>query len=279
MSYLVQEETWIQKHSRTILAAISGIGALLTTYLTALKFSDQGAAFCTGEGGCDLVLDSRWSEIFGIPVAALGLLAYLVVIGLALVPDSVSPLIKKWRWPALFAVITGMVAFEIYMGYLMAAVLKQACFYCITSIVLVAALFGVLLVGHRWVDRVQLIISFVVLTLVTWVVTVGVYAQQPNPLALGLAQHLKQVGGTMYGAHWCPACAEQKDLFGHAAFEEVPYVECSPNGGRGTPPAQACIDAQIQSYPTWIIDEQRLRGVQSFEQLATASGYVLDGNS
>ncbi|HEY9888334.1 MAG TPA: hypothetical protein V6D02_08030, partial [Candidatus Obscuribacterales bacterium] len=31
-----------------------------------------------------------------------------------------------------------------------------------------------------------------------------------------LAQHLTAQGATMYGAFWCPHCADQKELFGEA---------------------------------------------------------------
>ncbi len=167
-----------------------------------------------------------------------------------------------------------MVAFEIYMGYLMVAVLRQVCMYCITSILLVAGIALVTFLGHRWQDWGMMGFSGILIAAFTLVATVGVYANQvppSSPFAVGLANHLQAIDGTMYGAYWCPHCEEQKSLFG-PVFKEVPYVECSPNG-RGTPPAQACLDAGIQSYPTWIIDGESYRGRRSLEELAQISGY------
>ncbi len=277
MAYLIHEETWLQRNSRTILSVLSGLGVLLTTYLTLNKLLDQPAAFCAGGGGCDLVLDSRWSVFLGIPTAAWGLLGFLTVFLLAILPDTLA-ILKKWRWPGLFALSCSMVAFEFYMGYLMAVELQQACLYCITAILLVIGIAGVTFLGHRWQDWGMLGFSGILIAAFTLVATVGVYANQVPPssrFAVGLAEHLQEIDGTMYGASWCPHCQEQKDLFGPVFYDAVPYVECSPNG-RGTPPAQACVEVGIQSYPTWIINGERLRGRQSLERLAEISGYEGD---
>jgi len=274
MAYLIQEETWLQRHSRTILAALSGLGVLLTTYLTLNKLTGQAAAFCTGDGGCDLVLNSRWSWFLGIPTAAWGLMGFLAVFTLASLPHTL-PFVKKWRWPGLFALTCGMVAFEIYMGYLMVAVLRQACMYCILSILLVSGIAIATFLGHRWQDWGMMGFSGILIAAFTLVATVGVYANQvppSSPFAVGLANHLQEIDGTMYGTSWCPYCMEQKDLFGPVFDRKVSYVECTPNG-RGTPLAQECVDAGIQSYPTWIINGESYRGRLPLEELARISGY------
>jgi uncharacterized membrane protein len=272
MAYLVQEETWLQRHSRLILTILAGLGSFLTAYLTFTKLTEQTAAFCTGDGGCDLVLSSRWATFLGVPTALLGFLGFVGVVILAQLPDS--SLVKKWRWPALFGLVTAMVSFELYMAYLMVGVLKQFCLYCTMSILLVAGLGVVTLFGYRWLDLTKLVFNFILISLVTLITTIGVYANQTppaSPFARGLAEHLQQIDGAMYGAYWCPACQQQKDLFG-SAFKNVPYVECSPNG-RGAPQAEACSEAGVQSYPTWIIEGQSYRGVRSLEALAEISGY------
>jgi len=76
---------------------------------------------------------------------------------------------------------------------------------------------------------------------------------EANPvLATALAttaQCLQDSGAKFYGASWCPHCARQKALF-MKSIKTVPYVECA-EGGAGSPQTQVCIDAKIQSYPTW----------------------------
>ncbi len=88
--------------------------------------------------------------------------------------------------------------------------------------------------------------------------------------AVLLAQCLKDGGATFYGAFWCPHCQKQKALFGDAE-KELPYVECStPDGNAQT---QACIDKQIQSYPTWIFkDGTQLTGEVSLAILEEKGG-------
>ena len=52
----------------------------------------------------------------------------------------------------------------------------------------------------------------------------------------------------MYGAYWCPHCAEQKEEFG-ASFKYVNYVECAIHGSRDLTPA--CKAANVQHFPSW----------------------------
>ncbi|MDX2271062.1 MAG: vitamin K epoxide reductase family protein [Cyanobacteriota bacterium] len=272
-SYLNEPDPWLYSYTRRIVAVLSALGGLLTAYLTLSKLTEQKVAFCTNNAGCDLVLSSKWAWFLGMPTAALGFLGFTAVFLLAVLPDGI-PFLKRWRWPGLFATTTSMAAFEVYMLYLMVGVLKQFCMYCTAAILLVAGLWLVTLLGRRWIDWGQLAFSGTIIALATLVFTVGVYATQtppPSPLAKGLALHLQQTGGTMYGAYWCPHCAEQKELFG-SAFKDVPYVECSPNGP-GTPQAQECIDKGVESYPTWFIGDKVYRGVQSLEKLSAASGF------
>jgi uncharacterized membrane protein/glutaredoxin len=276
-SYLrTPEETWLQRHARPILVFLSSLGVLLTAYLTYTKLTEQPAAFCGGDGGCNLVLSSRWAEFLGIPTAAIGLLGFLAVLALAGLPEEI-PGVKRWRWPALFGLVSAMTVFEMYMLYLMVAVLRQFCLYCTAAMGLVAGLWLVTVFGHRWLDWAKLAFSYILVGLFTLVVTLGVYAKQappPSPLAAGLAAHLRKIGATMYGAYWCPHCQEQKALFG-SAFAQIPYVECSPNGP-GTPQVEECTKAGITSYPTWIINGRSYVGLRSLEALAVASGYSLE---
>jgi hypothetical protein len=87
-----------------------------------------------------------------------------------------------------------------------------------------------------------------------------------NPEQKALSAELKAKGALFYGAWWCPACHQQKVLFGEAAVATLPYVECDKTeAGR-----QRCNAAEIKAYPTWVMkDKPRLVGVQSLEELKT----------
>ncbi|MGF1517061.1 MAG: protein disulfide isomerase family protein [Nodosilinea sp.] len=86
-----------------------------------------------------------------------------------------------------------------------------------------------------------------------------------------LAEHLATTGGVMFGAHWCPHCADQKDMFSSAA-DVVPYVECAADGENAQP--ELCQQRGIEGYPTWEIDGQLYPGVRSLDELADLSGFA-----
>jgi hypothetical protein len=74
----------------------------------------------------------------------------------------------------------------------------------------------------------------------------------------------------MYGAYWCPHCAEQKEMFG-GAFEYVSYVECGVVGSREE--ANHCVQAGIKHFPTWqFADGERREGAQGLQALGEKTG-------
>jgi hypothetical protein len=79
----------------------------------------------------------------------------------------------------------------------------------------------------------------------------------------------------MYGAYWCPHCAEQKEKFG-ASFKYAPYVECGVPGNTRVE-AQVCKDAGIKHFPTWQFPPvgERAEGTLSLEDLSDRSGCPL----
>ena len=123
------------------------------------------------------------------------------------------------------------------------------------------------------------IISFVVL--VTTIVLVAIFwpaKGSKNSIsgvedinAVKLAQHLTDSGAKMYGAYWCSACKQQKDLFGLEAFAKINYVECDPKGQN--PHTQECQKEEIGAFPTWKIDGKKYEGVRSLYELAVTSNF------
>lgn len=84
-----------------------------------------------------------------------------------------------------------------------------------------------------------------------------------------LVEHLRRQGFVFYGAWWCPACRQQKLLFGRQAQARLPYVECD----RESVGRQRCQASAIQAYPTWIRGSERQIGVLSLEELERWSGF------
>jgi hypothetical protein len=81
-----------------------------------------------------------------------------------------------------------------------------------------------------------------------------------------VAKCLTEKGVIMYGAYWCPHCANQKKVFG-GDFQFVKYQECDPKGVGGD--KAICVKAGVSSYPTWGFPGQgNLVGEQSVAALA-----------
>ena len=91
----------------------------------------------------------------------------------------------------------------------------------------------------------------------------------------GFARCLSDRGVKMYGAYWCPHCAEQKEKFG-ASFEFAPYIECGVPGDSSAP-TQVCKDAGIKHFPTWQFPPtgERVERVFTLEELSDRTGCAL----
>lgn len=86
------------------------------------------------------------------------------------------------------------------------------------------------------------------------------------------AQCLTDAGAKFYGAYWCPHCQAQKKRFENS--KNIPYIECSTPDGQGR--TQACIDANITGYPTWVFaDGTRLDGERELAELAEKTSCTL----
>ena len=289
---------WIHRWSRPLMAALATIGAVVTGYLTIVKFSQSSTACPTS--GCDIVLSSPYATIFGLPLALYGFLAYASMIVFAIAPLLINAENNKdlrtkldtWTGLFLFIGATAMAIFSGYLMYLVAFEIKAVCIYCIGSAVLSLSLFILSIVGRDWQDIGQLFFTGFIVAMVVLVGTMGVYAGVKNPeivdratpgeaglsitttsgaAELALANHLKQTGATMYGAFWCSHCYDQKQLFGKEAFSQINYVECDPKGKKPQP--EVCAAAKVEGYPTWKVNGKSVSGTQSLEELAEMSGY------
>ncbi|MFH1376566.1 MAG: hypothetical protein ABIH25_02925 [Candidatus Woesearchaeota archaeon] len=85
------------------------------------------------------------------------------------------------------------------------------------------------------------------------------------------AQCLTTEGAKLYGSFQCSHCKTQKEMFGNS-IQYVNYVECGPLRG---PIDSKCIDAGIEAYPSWIINETTYKGTQSLSKLSDLTGCAL----
>ena len=105
---------------------------------------------------------------------------------------------------------------------------------------------------------------------VAWGAYYFLYYRKPVSTLDSFAQCLNAKGAKMYGAWWCPHCADQKEMFGFA-FQHVNYVECSPEGQRTI--NDVCKQAGIKNFPTWQYpDGSRTEGTQPLAVLGQKTG-------
>jgi uncharacterized membrane protein len=250
-------------------------------YLTYTGWTGDRAAYCEAGGGCDIVQASQWATFLRLPTALWGLLLYA---GLAYVAYQVRRPIVQWRRAWVLAVIGWGVS--AYLTTISIVVIQATCPYCLGSFGIFSAIVG-LLVWQRpeGMPRFAWPKWLLQTAIPAVVVIVALHAQAnaraalgpEDPYLRGLAERLTEGGALFYGASWCPHCQEQKALFG-AAQKRLPYVECSP-GGRRAPAASACINAGVQTYPTWVFaDGTRVTAVLSARELAERVGYTFAGD-
>jgi glutaredoxin len=90
------------------------------------------------------------------------------------------------------------------------------------------------------------------------------------------ARCLSSKGIKMYGAYWCPHCADEKALFDQS-FKYAPYVECGVQGTTAKL-TDTCSEAGIKHFPTWQFPPvgERVEGLMPLEDLSLRSGCPLE---
>ena len=73
---------------RAAIAAAALVGAAIAAYLTYVHYAHT-APICT-TGGCEKVQQSKYAELAGVPVALLGLIAYVAIIATAAVRGTAA---------------------------------------------------------------------------------------------------------------------------------------------------------------------------------------------
>lgn len=263
--------------NQTILI-LAGAGMLLTAYLTGTTWWAAAPAFCDVGSGCDVVRQSRWSTVMGLPLSFWGFLVYTLLAFLAFRPMAAA---KRWIW--LWRITVTGLAISLYLTAVSLVSLGAACLWCVLSLCIMTAIFVVLIVQRPPVPANtpwwSLPLNSGSMALIV-VILIHVYynsdllSAPPDPRLQALATHLTESGAKYYGASWCASCQRQAEMFRHAS-EDLPYVECSP-AGRGGPLAAACAQQNITSFPTWIIGKTRIEGALPPEELARYSGFDWD---
>ncbi len=107
--------------------ALLGLG--VATYLTVVRAEGESPT-CVIGGGCHTVQSSEYSELAGIPVAWLGIAAYIGLLVAAFLPGQAG------RAVGLFTAVVSF-GFSAWLTYAELVIIDAVCAWCVTSAILV----------------------------------------------------------------------------------------------------------------------------------------------
>jgi uncharacterized membrane protein len=122
----------------TIILAI--IGLVDSIYLTAIKMTNTAVYCLPGLGDCETVNTSRYSEIFGVPIALLGAFAYAMILIICYLENKNAFFAANGSL-LLFGISLVGVLYSTYLTYVEIAVIHAICPYCVISAVVLLGIF------------------------------------------------------------------------------------------------------------------------------------------
>jgi uncharacterized membrane protein len=120
-------DKWLYRISMILVV----IGLIVSIYMTIYKATSNDA-LCLGSGDCSTVNASRYSEVYGIPVASVGIAGYLAIL-LVLWYERRDKFFERNGPMLIFGMaLTGFI-FTVYLIYVEFAILKAYCPFCLAS--------------------------------------------------------------------------------------------------------------------------------------------------
>ncbi|MDQ6828340.1 MAG: vitamin K epoxide reductase family protein [Gemmatimonadota bacterium] len=133
---------------RRAIALLSLLGLFVALYLTLYHMGLVGALSCS-VGSCETVQSSKYAMFMGMPVAALGLGAYVVLLAMAMAG-------LQLRWEESMTVSRALAAvsgvgfvFSVWLTYLELFVIHAICQWCVISAILMTLIFVASLIDNR----------------------------------------------------------------------------------------------------------------------------------
>ena len=123
-----------ERSTRVLIVVLAVAGLLMSAYLTWVHFLGLSPVCLAGNGGCETVQSSRYAEIFGVPVATLGIGGYAGLLLAALLRGESGALL------GLFITLVSVI-FSAYLTYLELFVIYAICQWCVASAALMTAAF------------------------------------------------------------------------------------------------------------------------------------------
>jgi len=138
-----------------VIILFSALGLVDAGYLT-YKHYAGGVVPCSITHGCETVLASQYSEVFGIPISLFGMLFYavIVILSVKLLENNSARIFNALLWLSGLGCIasSGLLYWRVF-------VIKAYCAYCIASEIITFGILIALLI-YRNRDQVSPILSF-----------------------------------------------------------------------------------------------------------------------
>lgn len=109
------------------------LGLAVATYLTIAHYSG-GATICPLHGGCETVQHSKYSQLAGIPVALIGLIGYVLILGVLQMPAT-----ETTRLIAVLLTVGGF-GFSAYLTGRELFSIRAICPWCVSSAIIMTVL-------------------------------------------------------------------------------------------------------------------------------------------
>lgn len=128
--------------------ALCGLGIVVAGYLVTKRFTG-GSLACTRWAQCDVVNNSVYSQIYGVPISVIGLAGYLFLLALAFAALWAEG--RRQRQLLLLSLVLSLVGvgFSAYLTYLEVYVIEALCAWCVASAVIITVLAIVAAVSIR----------------------------------------------------------------------------------------------------------------------------------
>ncbi|HEY5984503.1 MAG TPA: vitamin K epoxide reductase family protein [Anaerolineales bacterium] len=120
---------------------LAALGILVSAYMTVYKVTDN-QTMCLGNGGCSVVNSSVYSEVYGIPVALVGVLGYAAILA-SLFSSGRRGMLGDYAVLITFGLCLAGFLFTVYLIYVEIALIHALCPFCITSQVIMTLLFAI----------------------------------------------------------------------------------------------------------------------------------------
>jgi uncharacterized membrane protein len=119
---------------RVTMIVLATIGLGVASYLTYIHYAGIKPLCGTNGGGCEIVQTSQYSKLAGVPVALIGLLGYIAILGSLLAPEN-----ETSRFATIAFTIVGF-GFSLYLTYRELFSIHHICEWCVSSAVIVTIL-------------------------------------------------------------------------------------------------------------------------------------------